>query len=476
MTYIRCLLENINNLLSVILIPLLIFAGIYFTFKTKFMQFRLFGESLRALAYRPKNSLDKGSSPFRSLMISMASRIGVGQIAGIAFAISVGGPGAVFWMWIMALFGSTSAFVESTLAQVYKVKDATSSGFRGGPAYYIKKTLGKNWISMLYCIFVIGAYAYGFNMLQAFQLTSSFEYYIPNFKNSLYPLIIGTVLCLITAFVIFGGTQKVSFISAYIVPFMSIVYIILALSIAIKNFSKFPGVFKTILDDAFSVRAIATAPFSMSYLSPLIHGIKRGLFSNEAGMGSSPNAAATADVPHPVVQGLVQLVSVFIDTMLICTSTAFIVLLSGVDFKQKISQILLVQSAVKSQVGEFGVHLIIFAILSFAFTSIIGNYSYAETNILYIKNNKKILNIFRITCIVTVFIGSLSGSYVAWGMADLFMSLMAILNILVIVKVSKIAVLSLNDYLKQRKGGRFIDQLRFNAQKVGITNTDFWYN
>ena len=215
MNYLLKILENINNLLSIVLIPLLIFAGIYFTFKTKFMQFRLFKNSLKALLYKPKNKDNrKTSSPFRSLMISMASRIGVGQIAGIAFAIAVGGPGSVFWMWIMAIFGCTSAFIESTLAQIYKVKDRTTSGFRGGPAYYITKALGKRWVAVLYSVLLICTYAYGFNMLQAFQLTSSFSYYIPGFRNSVFPLIIGVVLSLITAFVIFGGTQKVSFVSA----------------------------------------------------------------------------------------------------------------------------------------------------------------------------------------------------------------------------------------------------------------------
>ena len=475
MNYLLKILENINNLLSIVLIPLLIFAGIYFTFKTKFMQFRLFKNSLKALLYKPKNKDNrKTSSPFRSLMISMASRIGVGQIAGIAFAIAVGGPGSVFWMWIMAIFGCTSAFIESTLAQIYKVKDRTTSGFRGGPAYYITKALGKRWVAVLYSVLLICTYAYGFNMLQAFQLTSSFSYYIPGFRNSVFPLIIGVVLSLITAFVIFGGTQKVSFVSAYVVPFMSVAYIILAITVTVKNFSKIPDIFKMILNDAFSIRAITTASFSMRYLSPLIHGVKRGLFSNEAGMGSSPNSAATADVPHPVVQGLVQLISVFIDTFLICTSTALIVLLSGVDFRQKISQILLVQNAVKSQVGNFGVHVVIFAILSFAFTSIIGNYSYAETNILYIKNNRKTLTIFRMTCITVVFVGSMVGSALAWATADLFMSLMAILNILVILRIGKTAICALRDYSKKIKKSKSIDDLKFEAKELKIENTECW--
>lgn len=452
----------------------MIFAGIYFTFRTKFVQFRFFKDALKCLFYKPKSlSKNSGSSPFKSLMISMASRIGVGQIAGIAFAIHIGGPGSIFWMWVMALFGCTSAFVESTLAQIYKVKDEKTGRFRGGPAYYINKALGKKWLGTLFSLLLISTYAYGFNMIQSFQLTSAFEYYVPGFKNSFYPIVIGIVLSIITAFVIFGGTHKVAFISAYVVPVMSLAYIVLALIIVIKNFWKFPSVLTMILKDAFSIKAVATAPFSLVYLNPLIHGIKRGLFSNEAGMGSAPNAAATADVPHPVVQGLAQLISVFMDTMLICTSTALIVLTSGVNFKQKISQILLMQNAVKSQVGEFGVHIIVFAILTFAFTSIIGNYSYAEVNVLFIKNNKKLLNVFRITCIAVVFVGTLVTPGIAWNLADLFMSLMAIVNILVILKIGNKAFLALKDYTKQRKLKEH-ETPAFIAKNAGISETDCW--
>ena len=472
MEFVYHILENLSNFLSLILIPLLIFAGVYFTFKTKFVQFRLFKDAVKSLLYKPANKT-KGSSPFKSLMVSMASRIGVGQIAGIAFAIHMGGPGAIFWMWVMALLGCTSAFIESTLAQVYKIKDAETGSYRGGPAYYINKVLGKKWLGTLFSLLLIGTYAYGFNMIQSFQLASSFEYYIPDFKHSVYPILVGIILSFITALVIFGGTHKVAFVSAYVVPVMSLAYILLAFIISIKNFYKIPSVFKIILDNAFSVKAVFTAPFSFVYLSPLIHGIKRGLFSNEAGMGSAPNAAATADVPHPVIQGLAQLVSVFIDTMLICTSTALIVLLSGVDFKQKISQIFLVQSAVRSQIGEFGVHIVIFAVLTFAFTSIIGNYSYAETNVLFIKNSKKVLNIFRVTCVIFVFLGTLVASGVAWNLADVFMSLMAIVNILVILKIGNIAIRALRDYVIQKKTNKGKVPV-FIAENAGITGTDCW--
>ena len=358
---------------------------------------------------------------------------------------------------------------------IYKIKITDTGEFRGGPAYYINKALGKKWLGTLFSLLIVGAYAYGFNMIQSFQLASSFEYCVPNFKHTIYPVIVGVILSIITALVIFGGTHKVAFVSAYVVPIMSLAYILLASIVSIKNFNKIPSVFKMILDDAFSIKAIFTAPFSLTYLSPLIHGIKRGLFSNEAGMGSAPNAAAAADVPHPVMQGLAQLISVFIDTMFICTSTALIVLLSGVDFKQRTSQIFLVQSAIRSQVGEFGVYVIIFAVLTFAFTSIIGNYSYAETNVIFIKNSKKVLNIFRITCVLFVFLGTLVASGVAWSLADIFMSLMAIVNIMVILKIGNKAILALKDYIKQKSLGKKEFPV-FVAKNVGITGSECWNN
>lgn len=461
----RIIIKGINDHLSIILIPLLIIAGVYFSFKSRFMQFRLFKESIKSLLHKPE--IGK-VSPFQSLMISMASRIGVGQIAGITFAIIFGGPGSIFWMWVMALFGCTSAFIESTLAQIYKVKNQDGT-FRGGPSYYIKKLTGKKWLGILFSILLICGYAYGFNMLQSYQLASAFERYIPNYKDSIYPLIVGLVLAVVVAVVIWGGTHRVAFISKYIVPVMSLAYILLAVIIVVKNISKVPDMFKLIISNAFTLEAGLS---SILFAGPLLHGIKKGLFSNEAGMGSAPNAAATADVLHPVNQGLAQLISVFMDTILISSSTAFIVLLSGVDlYSRNPKQIPIVLEAVESQVGPIGVHLIVFAVLTFAFTSIIGNYCYAETNVLFIKNNKVLLNLFRITCIVTVFVGTQSEPGFAWNISDIFMSLMAIVNIVVILRYSKIAFNALADYIKQRKAGKLPE---FKAQSIGLKNTDVW--
>ncbi|CDB23768.1 putative uncharacterized protein [Clostridium sp. CAG:557] len=459
------LLDSVGSCLyAYILIPLLVFAGFYFTFKTKFVQFRLLKDAFKSLTEKA----EKGKvSSFKSLMISTASKIGVGHIAGIASGIIIGGPGAVFWMWFMAVLGSASAFIESTLAQIYKVKDE-NGGFRGGPAYYMQKAFDKKWLGVLFSCLLIAGYAYGFNALQSFQLSSALTPYIENYKNSIYPMIVGLILAVLTAAVIWGGTHRIGFISVYIVPIMSLAYISLSLYICIKNFDKFPDMMALIFKEAFNFKAIFGAFF---YKSALVMGTKRGLFSNEAGMGSAPNAAATADVLHPVNQGLAQILSVFIDTLLICSATSFIVLLSGVDFNCGLEDIPFVQEAVKSQVGTFGVHLIAFSIFAFAFTSIIGNYCYAETNVLFIKNNKVVLNIFRITCVLAVFLGAQADARTVWNVSDLLMGLMAVVNILVILLIGNTAIKALKDYLTQKKDGKVPV---FVAKDADIKNTDVW--
>lgn len=368
----------------------------------------------------------------------------------------------------MAILGSASAFIESTLAQIYKVKDE-NGGFRGGPAYYMQKVFNKKWLGGLFSCLLIAGYAYGFNALQSFQLSSALTPYIKDYKSGIYPMIVGLFLAAITALAIWGGTYRVGFISAYIVPVMSIAYISLSVYIGVQNFDKVPEAFSLIFKEAFNFKAIFG---SMFYKSALIMGTKRGLFSNEAGMGSSPNAAATADVLHPVNQGLAQILSVFIDTLLICSATSFIVLLSDVDFCCGLEDIPLVQEAVRNQVGPFGVHLIAFSIFAFAFTSIIGNYSYAETNVLFIKNSKLLLNFFRVTCVITVFFGAQADAKTVWNISDLLMGLMAVVNIVVILLIGNIAIKALKDYLEQKKKGQ---TPVFIAKNAGIENTDVWH-
>lgn len=463
MNSLNYILTSINDLLYThILIVLLIAAGIFFSIKTKFVQFRLFPDAIKSLT----ESQDKKQiSSFQALMISTASRVGTGNIAGITAALVLGGPGAVFWMWLMAFLGSASAFVESTLAQIYKTKH--NGEFRGGPSYYIEKALSKRWLGIIFSFLLIFCFAYGFNALQSFNISSSFEYYIPDYKNTIYPLIVAAVLAVLTGFIIFGGVHRIGFISSVIVPIMAITYMLVGLFIIIKNINILPDMFKTIFSNAFDFKAI----FGGFAGSAMLIGIKRGLFSNEAGMGSAPNAAATATVSHPVKQGMVQVVSVFIDTILICSTTAFIDLLSGVDLKCGLNGIPFVQEAIKNQIGPIGIHFVTFSIFTFAFTSIIGNYCYAESNILFIKDNKIFLNAFRATCLVAVFLGAISNFDTVWNIADILMGLMAIVNIFAIFMLTGTMKKCLDDYLTQKKAGK--DPV-FHAKEVGITNAEVW--
>lgn len=462
------LLASLNDFLySYILIFLLVAAGIYFSIRTKFVQFRLIGDAIKALKEKAeKNDNGKSISSFQALMISTASRVGTGNIAGIATAIVAGGPGAVFWMWVMAIVGGASAFVESTLAQVYKVKDGKE--FRGGPSYYIERALGKRWLGVLFSILLIACFAYGFNGLQTYNMSSALEYYIPNYSDTILPAVVGLLIAAATAFVIFGGVHRIGFISSVIVPIMAGIYILMGIFITLTNLDRVPEMFSLIFEGAFDFRAI----FGGFAGSTVLIGIKRGLFSNEAGMGSAPNASATATVSHPVKQGMVQVLSVFIDTLMICTTTAFILLLSGVTgIPEKLDGIPYVQAAISANVGSLGIHFITFSIFAFAFTSLIGNYYYAESNILFIKNNRILLNVFRITCLIAIFLGAQADFSTVWNLADVLMGFMAIENILVIFLLGGIACKVLKDYTRQKKQG--LDPV-FKAKDVGLDNTDFW--
>jgi len=462
------LLASLNDFLySYILIFLLVAAGIYFSIRTKFVQFRLISDAIKALKEKAENNDNgKSVSSFQALMISTASRVGTGNIAGIATAIVAGGPGAVFWMWVMAIVGGASAFVESTLAQVYKVKDGKE--FRGGPSYYIERALGKRWLGVLFSILLIACFAYGFNGLQTYNMSSALEYYIPNYSDTILPAVVGLLIAAATAFVIFGGVHRIGFISSVIVPIMAGIYILMGIFITLTNLNRVPEMFSLIFDGAFDFRAI----FGGFAGSTVLIGIKRGLFSNEAGMGSAPNASATATVSHPVKQGMVQVLSVFIDTLMICTTTAFILLLSGVTgVPEKLDGIPYVQAAISANVGSLGIHFITFSIFAFAFTSLIGNYYYAESNILFIKKNRILLNVFRITCLIAIFLGAQADFSTVWNLADVLMGFMAIENILVIFLLGGIAFKVLDDYTKQKKQG--IDPV-FKAKNVGLNNTDTW--
>lgn len=460
MTYIQNFLSFMNEFLySNILIALLIIAGVYFTIRTKFVQFRLLPEGIRLL--KEKSHKHDGVSSFQALMISTASRVGTGNIAGVATALAAGGAGSIFWMWIIAIIGGASAFIESTLAQVYKEKDGDA--FRGGPAYYIEKAMNKRWLGIMFSCFLIACFIFGFNPLQSYNVCSAIEYYVDN--SNIMSIIVGAVLAIATAIVIFGGVHRIGVISSTIVPIMAILYILLGLYITIINIENLPIIFKNIFSQAFNFKAI----FGGFAGSCLMHGIKRGLFSNEAGMGSAPNAGATADVSHPVKQGLVQTISVFIDTILICSTTAFMLLNYGTE--TGLTGMPFVQQAIFAEVGELGIHFITISIFLFAFSSLIGNYCYAESNLKFIIDNKIVLFIFRIVAVIVIFFGAQASFDTIWDLADVLMGLMAVLNILVILFLGKIAFTCLNDYCKQKAEGK--DPI-FEPNKLNISNAELW--
>lgn len=460
------ILTKLNDFMyTYVLIVMLVAVGVYFTIRTRGVQIRLLKDGIKSLMEKnteEENGKKKVSS-FQALMISTASRVGTGNIAGIATAIAAGGPGAVFWMWLMAVIGGASAFAESTLAQVYKVKE--NGEFRGGPSYYMERALGKRWMGVLFSVLLIICFAYGFNGLQSYNMSSALEYYIPNYTESIWPMVVGLVLAAATAVVIWGGSHRIGVITSVIVPIMAISYILIGIVTMIMNVSELPKVFAMIFENAFDFQAMAGGLAG----SAVVIGIKRGLFSNEAGMGSAPNASASADVAHPVNQGLVQTISVFIDTLLICSSTAMMLLVSGVEGKSGVLDgIPYVQAAISSNVGQWGIHFITFSIFAFAFSSLVGNYFYAESNILFIKNNKTLLFVFRITCVVAIFLGAQADFSLVWNLADVTMGLMAIVNIIAIFLLSGTVIKVLNDYEKQKKQG--IKPV-FHEKNVGIKNT-----
>ena len=472
MEAINRMIDQINNLVltplnnfmySKLLIFLLILAGVYFTIRTGAVQIRRIGDVRKILRERAeKKDGQRQVSSFQALMISTASRVGTGNIAGIAAAIAAGGPGAVFWMWLMAVIGGASAFIESTLAQIYKIKDGNS--FRGGPAYYIQRGLGKRWLGCIFSVLLILCFAYGFNGLQSFNISSAIKYYVPHYDQTALPMLVGLLLAVLTGLVIFGGVHRISTITSVIVPVMAGGYILIGLVMFFTHLSAVPGVFATIFREAFNMQAI----FGGFAGSAVVIGIKRGLFSNEAGMGSAPNAAATAVVSHPVMQGLIQTLSVFLDTLVICSTTAMILLVSGVPASEDISY---VQRAVHTTFGELGIHFITLAIFFFAFSSLVGNYYYTESNLRFIKDNKVLLNAFRITCLIAIFLGAQADFSTVWNLADILMGFMSIVNIFAIVLLGNIALRALHDYDLQRKRGQ--DPV-FRAKDIGLYNTNEW--
>lgn len=457
-----------------ILVILLVVVGVWFSVRTKFVQIRYIKDMFTQLTEKKHQAGKNTISSFQALMVSTASRVGTGNIAGVATAIATGGPGAVIWMWIMCILGAASAFVESTLAQIWKVRGKDGE-FRGGPAYYIEQALHSRGFGILFAILLILCFAFGFNGLQSFNAASSLAYYVPDADGGLNPsaaVAVGIILAVMTAFVIFGGASRISVITSIIVPVMAIAYILLAIWTTVSNITEIPVVFGTMFASAFDFQSI----FGGFAGSVVMLGIKRGLFSNEAGMGSAPNAAATASVSHPVKQGLVQSLSVYIDTLVICTCSAMMVMVFYVqdpELAQSLNGMPLVQMAVNNSVGEWGIHFMTFAIFAFAFSSIIGNYFYAESNFRFITKSNAALFVFRLVCLVIVYFGAVNSFDLAWNLADIFMGFMAIENLIVILILGKWAFAALDDYTRQRKQG--LDPIFVATSIPGLPATQCWH-
>ena len=445
------IIDFLNTLFwNYVLIYGLLAVGIYFTFRLKLIQIIHFGEMIRAV--RGSRSTDKaGISPFQALTISLASRVGTGNLAGVAVALYLGGPGAIFWMWMVALVGMATAYSESTLAQLYKTRGPAGM-YRGGPAFYISKGLGMPWLGAIFSVCLILSFGLIFNAVQANSIASAMEgaFGVPK-------LGVGIAVAAVAGVVIFGGLRKIALVAEFVVPFMAIAYLAVALYVVIVNFSAVPDVVMLILRSAFGFEPAAGGVVG-GVAAAMLNGIKRGLFSNEAGMGSAPNiaACATPDPHHPSSQGFVQALGVFIDTILICTATAIMILLSGVlDPGSGITGTELTQDALDVHIGAAGSYFIAIAILFFAFTSIIGNYSYSENAMIFLGiGGKTGLTILRSALLIMVVWGAYQSVATVFNAADASMGLMATLNLIAIVLLSGTVAKLTKDYFDQKRAGQ----------------------
>ena len=459
--------SSANDVLyTYILVILLILGGIYFTFRTRFVQFRLLKEQIRCVTEKPADG--KGVSSFQALMVSTASRVGTGNIIGVSTALCLGGFGSVFWMWLIAIIGSATAFVESTLAQIYKKKGP--DGSYGGPAYYIQTALKCKPLAIIFSVFLILTYGFGFNMLASYNLQSTFSSY-GFYDEKITPWIIGLILAVIVGYCLMGGGSRVVKVTSFLVPIMGVAYILVAVLIVVLNFKLLPDVFRTIFTEAFDIKAI----FGGFSGSCVMFGIKRGLFSNEAGVGSAPNASASAEVSHPAKQGLVQVLSVFIDTILVCSATAFMCMCSGVEPTKEISGAPYVQLALSSTLGKFGPIFITVAMILFAFTTLLGNLYYVDKCIIFIMGkipSKKFMRVYYIIASLVIFVGAGLSADLLWNIADITMGGMTIINMPVILILGKYAFRALKDYDKQRKQGK---TPVFKAENIGLPHdVDYW--
>ena len=464
----------IDSLVSILYYPILIIvlvvAGFYFSARTGFVQFRLFGEAIRVISEKP--STEGGTSSFKALMVSTASRVGTGNIVGVSTAVCLGGFGAAFWMWLIAVIGMATAFVESTLAQIYKRRDTDGSSY-GGPAYYIQDALHSRGLGIVFSVALILTYAFGFNMLASYNMQDSFKIF--SFYNpSVTPWVIGGVLGLLTFWCLLGGGKRIANVASALVPVMGLIYVAVALVVIFSNVSLLPAVFAEIFADAFNFKAI----FGGVAGSCMIYGIKRGLYSNEAGVGSAPNAAAAADVSHPVKQGLVQMFSVFLDTIIICTATAMMCMCSGVEPTEDIAGAMYVQLSVSGVLGSsIGPWFVTVSLLLFGFTTLIGNLYYCNNALAFLNGHKmpgkKFMMGFYVVCAILIVVGAGLSMGLAWSIADILQAIMCLINIPTCVILGKVVYAACADYVQQKQAGQ---NPVFRAKAIGMdaSKLDFW--
>lgn len=456
MDFIESLVGTLNGFLwSYVLIIMLIGSGLWYTLRTGLVQVRCIKEMLRLITHTAGSKVEEnGVSSFQAFCVSTASRVGVGNIAGIAIAVVTGGPGAIFWMWVIALIGSATGFVESTLGQIYKVP-REGGGYRGGPAYYIKNVLNNGPMAVLFALLICSTYGLIFNSVQANTIAISF-----NNAFGLDRTVVGVIIAVFTAMVIFGGITRIARVAEMMVPVMAGIYLLIAFYVTVMNITLVPQMLADIVSSAFGLQAVAGGGIGAA----LMTGIQRGLFSNEAGMGAVPNAAATATTSHPVKQGLIQAFGVFVDTLIVCTASAFIILLTKDYTASGKTGIELAQLALSEHIGSWASIFLALMIVLFAFSSIVGNYYYGDINMPFIHKSKTALNVYRAAVVAMVLFGSVSEAPFVWSLADLFMAMMAITNLVAIAFLGKYAFIALEDYLKQKRAG--IAEPEFKAETL----------
>ncbi|SFB40859.1 alanine or glycine:cation symporter, AGCS family [Amycolatopsis marina] len=435
-----------------LVIPLLVLVGVYFTVRSKAVQIRLLPDMVRDLRSAPEVAPDgkKAISAFQAFSISAAARVGTGNIAGVAIAIALGGPGAVFWMWLMGLIMGSAAFVESTLAQLFKVRHST--GYRGGPAYYMQHGLRARWMGVLFAVVIIFTFGFAFVMVQSNSIAAAISNSVSTATGQdaagwLAPLVGGTLVVLV-AIVVFGGVRRIAHVAQMTVPFMALIYLVLGIVVVAMNIEQVPTVFGDIVGAAFGIREIGAAGVGTA----IMMGVRRGLFSNEAGMGSAPNAGATAAVSHPVKQGLAQTFGIYFDTLFVCSITAFIILVSNPTYGEEVGA-QLTQNALEANLGSWALHLLTVIIFLLAFTSVLGNFYYSESNLVFLTNSRTALTVLRLVIVGMLFLGAVASLDVVWSVADVTMGVMAVINLVAIAPLGALALRLLKDYQEQRKQG-----------------------